>query len=466
MNKFKFIAKDEIKKFPKNNGVYCFKNKREILYIGKAANIRERVKNHFQQPIFKDNFLLDKIRKIGYIQTNSEIEALILEANLIKKYQPRFNVLWRDDKNYFYVGITKEEFPRIFITHQKKLEIGNWSAPSVPLSGISLARPEKLEINYIGPFVDGTALKQTLKIFRKIFPYRSCNRIPSRPCLFYQLERCPAPCLLKAKLAEQIPGLERKLINECQKNAKNIIKILKGQKNQALKDLKKEMKTASKSRNFERAAKIRDQITAFEKILRHSPIFSPSEINVISLLWQVYYVDWRETEKKLKKILSTKKVISRIEAYDISNIQGKQATGSMVVFTKGKPEKSSYRKFKIKNASKPNDVAMIKEILNRRFNHPEWPYPDLILIDGGKAQLNGALNIISHHNLAKSASICVLALAKKENKLYIEGKNGPVSLKQLPRQIFNLILQLSDEAHRFAKSYHYKLRKIDFYSKS
>ncbi len=469
MEKFKFLPKDKISQLPKVPGVYAFKKGAKLLYIGKAANLKERIKQHED--------LLSLTKQIGYIKTSSEIEALILEANLIKKYKPKYNVMWRNDKNYFFVGITKEDFPQVFITHQ----------PTKIFASQKLRRAsQKLKSNYIGPFVDGTALKATLKILRKIFPYRTCKNLLKKPCppkfldqsvkptkltepqklgracLWYQLGRCPAPCLLKSKLGEQIPGLETKIKKECQKNIKNIMKILQGKKIRVLIDLKREMKKASLIQDFEKAAKIRDKIRALEKVLAHAKIFE---------LQLSQAVNWNQIQKTLQKILKTEDRISRIEAYDISNIQGQEATGSMITFIKGLPDKKFYRKFKIKTVGKPNDVAMLKEILHRRINHPEWGWPDLILIDGGKAQLNAALQCLKY----KFKEMRVMALAKKKNELFIKGRKEPILLKKLPRakkidflldpsltlgrEIFNLILQLRDEAHRFAISYHKKLRK-------
>jgi excinuclease ABC subunit C len=419
MVNFKFAKTGEIKKIPENSGVYCFKNK-EILYIGKAVNIRERVRNHFSQPGFKENTFLNKTKRIGFIKTDSEIEALLLEAILIKKYQPKYNVMWRDDKNYFFVGITKEDFPQIFITHQRKAKD-----------------------NYIGPFVDGKALKQTLKILRKIFPYRSCKTLPKKPCLWYQLDRCPAPCLLKSNLGSQIPSVKNKIEKELKNNARNIFEILKGKKDKVLRDLKKEMKMASKSQDFEEASDVRDKIFALEKVISHSKILEE----------KVETKNWREIEKELKKILKVKNKLSRIEAYDVSNIQGQEATGSMVTFIKGEPTKNLYRKFKIKIAGKPNDVAMLKEVIRRRLNHKEWHYPDLILVDGGITQFIAAKSEL------KNLKIPIIALAKKKNELFIN-RGESILLRNLPREVFDLILQLRDEAHRFAITYHKKLRKI------
>ena len=439
MEKFKFISKEKISRLPKNPGVYCFKSGKKILYIGKAANLRERVKNHFQQPSYKDYLFLDKVEKVGYIKTDSEIEALILEAELIKKIQPKFNVIWRDSKNYFFVGKTKEEFPRIFWCHQKKIK----------------NQKSKIKIEYIGPFVDGKALKETLKVLRKVFPFRSCRVLPRRACLWYHLGRCPAPCLLNSKY--QIPNskaFKEKIKKECQRNAESVFKIIQGKKKEVLKELKKGMKEAVKKENFEEAAKIRDQLLALERILEHSRILE-KEIRL--------EVPWKDVEEKLKRVLKVER-ISRIEAFDVSQIHGDFAVGSMVTFINGVPEKNFYRRFKIKFTEKPSDVDMIKEILERRFKHEEWGFPDLILIDGGIAQLRAALKCKMQN--AKYKMIKVLSLAKREKKLYIEGERKPIFLKNLPREIFNLILNLDNEAHRFAISYHKKLRERKLIPKS
>jgi len=452
MTRFRYLDKNEFSSLPKGPGVYVFKKGKEIFYIGKASNIRERVRNHFQQPSFRDNLFISKVKKIGYLKTGSEIEALILEANLIKKYQPKFNILWRDDKNYFFVGVTKEEFPRVFITHQplpgsgirnQELGIRKKKIPN------SLFITHNSKPKYVGPFVDGKALKQTLKVLRKVFPYRTCKKISKRPCLWYQLERCPAPCLLSSRTAQQIPRLEAKIEKESQQNAKNLIKIFQGKKSQVLKELEKEMKKASQNQEFERAAKLRDKIESLENILEHAKIFQG--------ISQAIFQSWPEIEKKLRKILRIKKRIKRIEGYDISDIQGQRAAGVMVVFEEGAPAKKEYRRFKIKISGRPNDIAMIKEVLTRRLKHPEWTYPQIILIDGGKAQLNAAVSGIRN----KELGIGVTALAKKKNELFIEGREKSLLLKDLPQEISNLILQIRDEAHRFAWRYHRKLTSID-----
>lgn len=418
MDKFNFLNKNRAARLPTSPGVYCFNNKKGgILYIGKAANIRKRAKNHFRRPTYWDNFFVNQISKIGHAKTDSEIEALILEARLIKKYQPKYNVMWRDDKNYFYIAITQEKLPRVYITHQfSKLKNKNY----------------QLKTNYIGPFVDGGALKQTLKILRRAFPYYTANKHPAGLCPWCHLNLCPGPN----------PDLK-----EYKKNVRSIVNILRGKKQTVLRILKKEMRTASAKQNFEKAAETRDQLRALERT------FS----NAVILNWNGGAKNgetlWGAIQKELQKIFKTSKRISRIEACDIANIQGQQATGSIVTFITGRPEKNFYRKFKIKISGKPNDTAMIKETICRRLRHKEWGMPDILLIDGGKGQLNEALQC-----LTSNKNIFVAALAKKHNELFISGRKNPILLKNCSPAVRNLILHLRDEAHRFARAYHHFLR--------
>jgi excinuclease ABC subunit C len=410
MEKIKFIIDKNFAQLPKNSGVYFFYAKKELIYIGKAINIKNRVKNHFNQPSYRDNLFIDKVNKIGFTETNSEIEALILEANLIKKHQPKYNVMWRDDKNYFYVAITKTECPIVFITHQKT---------------------ENAE--YIGPFVEGNALKKALRFLRKAFPYYTTKKHPKLKCTYCHLGLCPGPN----------PDLI-----EYKKNIKKLSLILSGKKATVLSSLRKEMKEASKNNHFETAAKIRDRIFSLQQVMSHTSVIEQQKQESDG---------WQKTEKILQGILNADKNISKIECYDVSNIQGKHATSSMVVFVEGKADKSQYKKFKIRMQQEPNDIAMLKETLERRFLHEEWKYPEAILIDGGIAQLNVAIRA-KDLNL-KTRPIKVISIAKGKQELFIEGRKEPIPLKNLPQEIYNLIKNLDDEAHRFAITYHKTLRK-------
>jgi excinuclease ABC subunit C len=198
----------------------------------------------------------------------------------------------------------------------------------------------------------------------------------------------------------------------------------------------------SKENKFEEAGKIRDRIYNLQQIMAHSGVIESAKVTHESDVGEI-----------LARLIETKNFISKIECYDISNIQGKFATGSMIVFVNGVADKSQYKKFKIKMANEPNDIAMLKEVLTRRFNHEEWGYPEVILIDGGKAQLNIAIKV------KNKLPIKVISIAKGRRELFIEGRDNPISLKSLPQKVYNLILQLDGEAHRFAITYHKKLRK-------
>jgi excinuclease ABC subunit C len=436
MKKIKFIKEKNWESLPKTSGVYFFYNKKELLYIGKAINIKNRVKNHFLQPSYRDKFFIEKINKIGFMKTYSEIEALILEANLIKKHQPKFNVVWRDDKNYFFVAIVqnKEKIPYVFITHQPT---------------------ETKNAQYIGPFVEGASLKKTIRFLRKVFPYYTNKTHSKLKCTWCHLDLCPGPD----------PDLKN-----YKNNIKKLVLVLKGKSRAVLKSLKREMQTLSKASRFEEAGKARDKIYALQNIMSHTSVIN-RESNYSDLSENFTAVKF--SDKKLKQPPATFfpspggseilagilgiKSISRIECYDISNIQGNFATGSIAVFINGNPDKSKYRKFKIKIDGKPNDIAMLKEVLQRRFAHKEWEYPQVILIDGGKAQLNIAIK--TKNQRPKTKDIKAISIAKRNKELFVEGRKKPILLKTLPREVYNLILHLDDEAHRFAIAFHKKIRK-------
>lgn len=458
------------KNVPRVPGVYFLKNARgKILYVGKARNLRNRVRSYFQPHSVSSGTrtnLVDEIAGIDWQETDSEIEALLLESRLIKKIRPRYNVLMRDDKQYFFVGFTREELPRIFITHQPSKSKRQPSSPeplfeSNPRSRGQVEGKTKGKkfgtADFIGPFTDGSAIKKTLRILRKTFPYYT-RRHPKIKCIYCHLDLCPGP------------NPDKK---EYRKNIKNIKKVLRGKRTTLIKKLEKEMREAAKKENFEKAAKIRDKISALENVFRHT--------NVLSL--DVHfrtYENERGRASIMKKLLKDylginlqfKKRI-RIEGYDVSNIQGKYATGSMVVFVLGEsdhlkgsdshvfaPDKNECRKFRIKTVKSANDVAMLKEVLRRRFRHTEWPMPDLILIDGGKAQQNAALEAIKLYG-SKAIKMKVVALAKKHEEIYIPGKLKPIKLsKNSP--LLLLLMHIRDEAHRFAIGYYRGLHRKSY----
>ena len=478
MDKENVLLRKNIDRLPVTTGVYLFCKNKEIVYICKAINIKERVKNHFLQPTHKDAFFIKKITNIRFLSTNSEIEALLLEARLIKKYQPKFNSVWRDDKHYFYVaiasgrGLTRkltqnnaEIFPYIFITHQPRtLSVIASISEAISLKTrlprrLRAARNDEKKIKYIGPFVDGTSLKKTLKYLRKIFPFYTSPRHSKKNCTWCHLGLCPGP---------------NSDIQAYKKNIKKLILILQGKRKTVLRALKREMQKLSDEKKFEGAANVRNRILALENIMAHANVIenSPEAKNPFSTnfhdrgnLWKNMY--WQKTEKKLRELLQVKTPISKIECYDISNIQGKQAVGSMVVFIGGKPDKSQYKKFRIRTENRPNDIAMLKEVLTRRLLHPEWGYPEIMLIDGGIAQLNVGITAKNNTRTNQTAvgfvrdikNIKIISMAKGKRELLIENQKIHIPLKNLSQEVYNLIVHLDDEAHRFAITYHKKLRK-------
>ena len=424
---------------PNLAGVYLFKKGSRPIYIGKAVNLKKRLASYFRKNAGeKVRLMLQEATKLDWIETESEIDALLKEAEFIKKYRPKYNVLMRDDKNYFYVGVTLEEFPRIFITHQPQK-----------------VQSPKLKIkSYIGPFTSGAALKTVLKLLRKIFPYCTCKKPHRRFCLNAAMGRCLGCCCLK-----NVTTIKRPL-DSCniryQENIKNLVAVLSGRKKNLLKVLRKQMREAVNTQEFEKAAKFKDQAIGLENIFGHRQALEvrPSRGSLTSQ-------DWNKIAFSIQTLLEIKRKISRVEGYDISNISGTEATGSMVVFIDGKPAKSEYRKFKIKTVSGSNDVSMLKEVIRRRLAHPEWSYPDLMLMDGGKPQLNAALATLKLEirNL-KSEIPKVMALAKREEELYTENRKTPIKLNTLPRDTKYFFQRVRDESHRFAKKYHHKLREI------
>ncbi len=391
MDKSNLISK--IKRFPDAPGVYMMRGKnRQLLYIGKASSLKRRVLSYFQRPQeTRIEQMLTQIQNIELKKTDSVIEALFLENDLIKKYKPKYNVKLKDDKTFLGIFITDEEWPRVMPARiTQKLPKGE----------------------FYGPFPSAGQVREALQIIRKIFPFRvSCVPMSGKPCFEYHLGMCPGVCAGK---------LEKK---EYQKTVCQIRMFFKGKKKSVILDLKKDMKALAKKMEYEKAAKLRDKIFA----LKH--------IQDVALIAE-------------EQMLYPQDIPMRIEAYDISNISGAFAVGSMVVFTEGLIDKSQYRKFKIKSVEGADDIKSLKEILDRRLNHKEWPMPDLIIIDGGKGQVGGAQEILKSHRL----NIPIIGIAKGPGR----DKNEFIGAESLSFDK-KLLLRVRDEAHRFAIEY-YRLR--------
>ena len=429
-----------IDNLPKTAGVYLFYIGKEIAYIGKTINIKDRVKNHFQQPTYRDNLFISKVTKIEFIKTHSEIEALVLEAQLIKKNLPKFNVIWKDGKNYFFVAISKGERPTVAIVHQKK-------DPTA---------------RYIGPFIEGESLKKALKFLRKVFPFYTTEKHPKTKCTWCHLGLCPGPVRNSPPTGssgtQSAGGVSNGAgpfldLAEYKKNLKKLILILEGKKKTAFYGLRKEMKDSAKQHKFEEAGIIRDKMRALQQVMEHTHVIENQKSKIKNQ--NLNDEKWNETQKVFQQILGMRQNISKIECYDISNIQGKFAVGSMVVFKNGVPDKSQYKKFRIRMENEPNDIAMLREVLTRRLLHPEWGYPEVMLIDGGIAQLNVAIR--AKNTLPATREIKIISIAKGKRELIIEGM-PKIPLKNLLQEIYNVIVALDDEAHRFAITYHKKVR--------
>jgi excinuclease ABC subunit C len=414
-----YVKKLNISTSPGSYQFYNFKG--EIIYIGKAANLRSRVLSYWQKSVsltpIKNKMLLE-IKKIKWIETDSEIEALLLESNLIKKYQPEYNILLRDDKRFAYIKIsTEDEIPGVFITRK------------IDKAG-----------KYYGPFISAMAARETIRAIRKIWPYCTERKRKSKPCFYYHLGRCLGVCAGKIKRQDYLSLVIRPLELFLQGKKKNIIKKLEVR-------IKKLEKNAGID-NGEELSSLKYELANMKQVLANSRVLSVHE-------------KYANDVVELAKILSLPKIPIRIEGYDISNIFGREATGSMVVFSGGESDKNEYRKFKIKlGQGQANDVGMLKEILERRFNN-DWPLPDLIIVDGGKAQLNVALVILKKFKLA----IPAVAISKgaglrssvAPDKLFFPGEAKPLELP-LASPALHLIKRVRDEAHRFAIGYHRKLR--------
>jgi excinuclease ABC subunit C len=403
--------KERISGLPDAPGVYKFKDAAgNIIYIGKAKSLKKRVSSYFTRFLSaKTQALVAKIANVEYTLTPSETQAELLEAALIKERQPYYNVSLKDDKSFPLVKISDDEFPVISICRRKKQKQSDSAL-------------------YFGPYTDASSLRQAVKVMRRIFGFRSCKKMPRQACLYFRLKLCPAPCVGKISCAEY-----RELIKQ--------IKLFLGSKYEELLDrLSAKMEEVARQKNFEEAAKIRDQINALSVFRQAGP--RQAAFNGI---------------EDLKNLLKLAKIPERIEAFDISNISGKEATGSMVSFYRGQPDKNNYRRFRIKAQAKINDYAMLRETVSRRYRRVKeenLPLPDLVLIDGGKAHLLAAEAEIKKIGL----DLSLISIAKEKENIYIRGRLRSLRLDS-DTPALNLIRRVRDEAHRFAVAYHHVLRR-------
>ena len=414
---------------PQKPGVYLFRDGQgKVLYVGKAINLRNRVKSYFDNKhhdlrILK---LLNTFEKIDHLEAGSNLEALLLEARLIKEYRPYFNVRLKDNKRYLYVGLTKEEYPRVILLRQ----------------------PERTDnlLDWFGPFPSSGSLKQILRMVRRIFPYRTCLKLDDKPCFYYHLGLCPGMCV--------------KSVKNYKRTVNKIRLLLRGEISKLSSYLEKQMETKARRLDFEEAEMIKHQL-ALLKELRNFHTVNNDEGGLF-------------VKSEELRVLLTKKqgfeayLIKRIEGYDISNLGEKIIVGSMVVFTDGAAENGQYRQFKIRSLGQ-DDPGAIKQVLQRRLRHEEWVFPQVILIDGGKTQLTAAFEALKERGLADN--IGLLGLTKQKEIVVIPRivKEKIVSWEEVTftrnSGALQLLQSVRDEAHRFAQRYYKKLHtKVTFSS--
>lgn len=428
------ISKDQINNLPQLPGIYKFSSlDNKLLYVGKARNLKKRIASYFSpdKKDLKTQKLINQIYDIGIISVASEFEALLLEAKLIHENKPKYNVSWKDDKHYIYIKITREKFPKVLFARR------------IDANG-----------DFFGPFPSSTIVREILAFLRTIFPYCTQKETAKRVCFYNHLGLCN-PC--PAEVSKLPKAHYKKLLTQYQSNIRNIKKILAGKNDSVKKLLISQMNFFSNQQNFEQAAIYRDRLSHLDYLVnRYTPV--ESYIANPRLLEKIRDKETAELTNLLKNYFPQVAQVHRIECYDVSNISGKLATGSMVTFTDGVPQKNLYRRFRIKfnpSADGPDDFAMLAEVLRRRLGHPEWFLPDLVVIDGGKPQLLAATKVFRDSRI----NVPVIGLAKRFEELVLPKDNSYIKIKLgTYSNALNLVKRLRDEAHRFAHNYHTLLR--------
>ena len=405
--------KKAVSQLPLTSGVYLMKDATgRVIYIGKAICLRKRVQSYFRKsshPLTKTDSLVAEIHTIDHLMTSSEAEALLLEASLVKEYQPKYNVDLRDDKSYPSILISDESYPRVAVVR--------------PHSRAA----EEVQGRLFGPYVEATLIREALTIIRRIFHYRVCPSFPKKPCLDYHIGLCAAPCVGYISVKDY-----RKII-------RHVVCILEGRKDELYKDLHEDMEACARAKDFEKAAVIRDQIRAI------GALYSGTRD-----------VNYFKEAEQLQRVLHLAKAPERVEAFDISNIMGTHAVGSMVSFFSGQPDKKNYRRFRIRQVEHIDDTAMIAEVVRRRYSRLKSEgalFPDLIVVDGGKGQLSAAFDELQKLGL----SIPLISLAKRDEEIFVPHKRNSIMLAKDSLGL-KMLQRIRDEAHRFAISYHRLLR--------
>lgn len=426
------ITLENTNDIPDLPGVYYFKQEGVSIYIGKSVNLRARVRSHIQQAQLskKEYAIVSQADTLEWSTTLSNFDALLLEAKLIREFKPKYNVLWKDDKNYLYIKITiKDQYPKLVPVRKEN-------------DGKSL---------YFGPFRSTYMTNTLLYELRRIVPFSTHTQKGTRGCFYSRLGYCnPCPNLIEK---ETRPEIKATMQAQYKKNVRKVRSILSGKTDQFSLILEKQLQEYSDNQQYEEAIIIRNKLYQFSLFLdRRSFGDSPISVDVDRSSLETDIAEFL-----MKNFTVTPSENHRLECYDISNLYGQEATGSMVVFSNGEFARKEYRKFKIAHKG-ISDINMMKEMIERRLKHDDWEKPDLMILDGGTPQLRHIDKYFRSHNI----SIPLISIAKRPDRILI-AKNGYKSI-YLDREslLFKIIQALRDESHRFAKKYHVSLRNRNF----
>jgi excinuclease ABC subunit C len=422
---------DKVKQFPTTSGVYLMKDGQgRVIYVGKAKNLRNRAGTYFTQAAAEEHRtaeLVKQIADIDFVPADSEVDALLMEARLVKDIQPRFNTDLKDDKSFPYLQIRiREDFPRVEFTR----------------------KPRRRGVKLYGPFTSARSLRTAIQVLQRIFQFRTCQLDIAaddqrwrwfRPCILHNIRQCTAPCnfrVTKEDYRKQIRGLRL---------------VLEGKKERLLREMERQMKAAADAKQYEKAARMRDEIAALRKLEMRGDADKDMQPHV-------FQIDPKKGLRGLQKTLGLRAVPRSIEGMDIAHLGGQDTVASLVTFIDGLPFKPGYRRYKIKSVEGVDDFASMREVVSRRFrrlSNEDGVFPNILLIDGGKGQLNAALQAFRMLGVEPPA---LISLAKREEEIYRPGEANPIVLSRSSAAL-RLLQYVRDEAHRFAQHYHHLLRR-------
>lgn len=428
--------KDLKKNIPHSPGVYLFKDEARVLYIGKSNDLRERIFSYFGANLGeKTRDMVETAKLLDFVKVDSQLDALFLEAKLIRTYKPKYNIISKDDKSPLYIGITSDEFPKVLVLRERDLKAG----------------AHKLRRDF-GPFASQVVVRTVLKRIRKVFPYCQQKKLGT-VCFWHHLGLCnPCPSDI-LKLTGKERASQRRLYL---KNIKAIERVLSGKSTLVRSLLKKEMEKAAAKLLFEKAQDLRDQLARFDFLSQSQRLLVDSYLTNPNLAEDKRREELTQLFEILKNPVGLEKIPHHIECFDCSHLSGSLATASLVTFINGDREPGLYRHFRIRSKKRGDDLDYLKEVFERRFANPKMKIPDLIVVDGGRGQITAAKFVL----LQTKTRVPLIGLAKREEEIAIpKASRGFITLKiGKDSPALTLLMRMRDEAHRFARSYHFKLR--------